>query len=90
MTKTIGGCTVFELQARMSPDEFEQWKVFYSLFPFDDMHRFHRPAAMVSTSMGGGDLQKRLDWLQREPSTSDMSDIDMSVMRMFGFSKKGG
>lgn len=29
--------------------EFERWRQFYLRWPFDDAHRFHRPAALVAT-----------------------------------------
>lgn len=50
----------------MSAAEFESWKAFYRLFPFDDLHRFHRPAAMVAAAWGGK-YQERLDFLAPHP-----------------------
>lgn len=50
----------------MTFDEFLAWKGFYRLFPFDDFHRFHRPAAMIAGSMSG-DLEGKLDWLAPAP-----------------------
>lgn len=63
--------------------EFESWREFYRLFPFDDLHRFHRPAALVASSMGG-DLKNRLDWLQPEPTSGDWSDADARTMAALG------
>jgi hypothetical protein len=57
------GKTLGEIDA-MPRREFEAWREFYVLYPFDDLHRYHRPAALVSVSLGGGDLQQRIDWLQ--------------------------
>ena len=51
----------------MTQAEFVAWREFYKQQPFDDFHRFHRPAALVSVSLGGGDVQARLDWLAPEP-----------------------
>jgi hypothetical protein len=48
----------------MTQAEFMRWAEFYRAQPFDDFHRFHRPAALVAGSFGGGDMQARLDWLQ--------------------------
>ena len=47
----------------MTQPEFLAWLEFYRLFPFDDRHRYHRPAALISTALGGGELQARLEWL---------------------------
>lgn len=74
----------------MPQSEFQAWAEFYRLYPFDDMHRFHRPAALVSTALGGGDIQQRLEWLSPEPTTIDLSEADMNTLRAFGFTKKGG
>lgn len=60
------GKTVGELQRDMTRKEFESWKQFYALRPFDDLHRFHRPAAVIAHSIGGGDLGKTLDMLVNE------------------------
>lgn len=73
----------------MTPDEFMQWVEFYRLFPFDDFHRFHRPAALVSQSMAGGEIQEKLDWLQPDSRNDGLSDADMKTMRAFGFTSKG-
>lgn len=61
------GKTVGELQRTMLQKEFESWKEFYALRPFDDLHRFHRPAAVVAHSMGGGkDIGRTIDMLVNE------------------------
>lgn len=77
------GQTVSELQSKMSRVEFNQWKDFYHDQPFDDLHRFHRPAAMVASAMSGK-YQERLDFLQ--PPTR-RSEADLNTMRAFGFSR---
>lgn len=79
-----------ELQERMPQSEFEAWRAFYRMYPFDDYHRFHRPAALVARSMGGGDVQPLLNWLQPDRGTAGMTDADMNTMRAFGYTKKGG
>lgn len=81
------GKTVSELQATMPQPEFLAWIEFYKLYPFDDFHRFHRPAALVSVSLGGGDIQQRLDWLQPDPATAELSDVDISLLKAFGATK---
>lgn len=71
----------------MSHAEFVAWREFYRQAPFDDLHRFHRPAAMVATSMAGGDVQARLEWLappRQEPTAPGYSAADMATFKAFG------
>ena len=86
----LGGKTVAELQASMPQSEFEAWIEFYRLFPFDDFHRFHRPAALVAGALGGGDMKARLEWLQPDSVNDGLTDADMTTLKTFGFSRKGG
>lgn len=74
----------------MTQAEFQRWVAFYTLYPFDDHHRFHRPAALVGSRVGGGDLQPLLDWLSPDPGTADMSDADIRTMRALGFVRPHG
>ena len=72
----------------MTEDEFRSWKAYYRLWPFDDYHRFHRPAGLISASMSG-DLEDRLDWLAGDRGKGDdpgsgLSDVDRSVMAALG------
>lgn len=68
----------------MSQVEFERWIEFYMGQPFDDFHRFHRPAAMVAVSMAGGDVKDKLEWLQ--PSAQgEYDDADIKTLAAFGF-----
>lgn len=65
----LGGRTVREWQAAITPEEFRDWCEYYRRWPFDDFHRHHRPAALVAHAMGGGDetaFAARLEWLQPE------------------------
>lgn len=72
----------------MTLPEFLAWVEFYRLFPFDDFHRFHRPAALVAQSFGGGDIAPRLDWLQPDSRNADLNEADMNTLRAFGFKTK--
>lgn len=65
----------------MTRVEFERWVDFYMAQPFDDFHRIHRPAALVSASMGG-DIKDKLEWLQ--PS-GEIADADANTLAAFGF-----
>lgn len=71
----------------MSRAEFLRWRQFHALYPFDDMHRFYRPAALVAGALGGGGpqaMRDRLQWLQPDPRTDGMSEADMNTLRAFG------
>lgn len=68
----------------MSEKEFARWVEYYRAFPFDDFHRFHRPAAMIAQSMGGGDIEQRLEWLQ-PGDAAGLNEADLKTMKAFGF-----
>ncbi|NGR09401.1 hypothetical protein G5B41_17815 [bacterium SGD-2] len=73
------GKTVGELQRDMTRKEFESWKEFYALRPFDDLHRYHRPAAVVAHSMGGGgDVGKTIDMLVNERKVTDAMQEELA------------
>lgn len=78
------GKTVAELKATMSQREFRDWITFYRAHPFDDFHRYHRPAALISKSMSGGDIQELLDWLHPPEWQEDFSDADVKTLRALG------
>jgi hypothetical protein len=86
----LGGRTVAEWKAIMDQPEFLTWVEHFKLYPFDDYHRFHRPAALVSASLGGGDVRDRLEWLAPDPLIDEMTDADMATLKAFGFTKKAG
>ena len=48
--------------------DFHEMREFYRLFPFDDFHRFHRPAALVANAMSSAKTEELLRWLQPDPS----------------------
>lgn len=81
----LGGRTVQEWQAVISENEFRRWGQFYKDYPFDDFHRFYRPAAMVAQSMGGGTMKDKLDWLQPEAIPEGMSAADIATIKAMGF-----
>ena len=69
----------------MSQAEYQRWIEFYKQYPFDDLHRYHRPAALISTSMAGGDIKERLEWLQPEPVPDGLNQADLVTIKAFGF-----
>jgi hypothetical protein len=79
------GKSIGEVQ-KFSKAELEEWRQFYRLYPFDDHHRYHRPAARIAASagMGGGDYQKYLDFLSPPAFGDQYSDADIATMRAFG------
>ena len=83
----LGGRSIAEWQRRITQPEFLEWVEFYKLHPFDDLARFHRPAALVAHSMGGADVDALLGWLSNEKpaATSDLSDADLATMKALGF-----
>lgn len=72
----------------MTLPEIADWIEFYKAQPFDDFHRFHRPAALVAGSLGGGDMQDRLDWLQPPPDDG-LSSADRDLFKAAGFTYRG-
>jgi hypothetical protein len=72
----------------MSQSEFQRWIQFYREQPFDDFHRYHRPAALVSVSLAGGDIKERLEWLQPEPIPDGLDRADVATIKALGFSLK--
>ncbi len=72
----------------MTRIEFLAWVDFYELHPFDDFHRFYKPAALIATSLGGGTIEERLNWLEKPPAlvdeTGQYSEADLSFFKTFG------
>lgn len=67
----------------MTQAEFQSWAAFYREQPFDDRHRFHRPAALVAASMSG-DLAGKLEFLAPEPVPDGMTEADLNTLKAFG------
>ncbi|GAB2913690.1 phage tail assembly protein T [Paralcaligenes ginsengisoli] len=68
----------------MTQAEFLRWQEFYLQEPFDDLHRFHRPAALIATRLAGGSISDMLDFLQPSESDSEFSDADLATFKAFG------
>lgn len=71
----------------MPAPEFEAWRQFYVDRPFDDRHRYHRPAALIA-SAGARDRNASIDslmkWLCPEPVPEGMDDADLRTLAAFG------
>jgi hypothetical protein len=70
----------------MSHREFLSWTEFYRAHPFDDMHRYQRPAALISASMSGN-YAERLAFLAPDPKDADLNQADLNTLRAFGLRK---
>lgn len=68
----------------MPAAELEGWRAFYELYPFDDLHRFHRPAAALGTAFGGK-YESIIGFLAPTPNEPDMTDADRDVAKALGF-----
>lgn len=73
----------------MTADERASWIEYYKLFPFDDLHRYHRPAAFIRSGLVGK-FEDALEFLQPEPMNEGLIQSDLSIMRAMGFTRKGG
>ena len=69
----------------LTPEELASWRQFYTRWPFDDFHRYHRPAALVCASMSG-EIEAALDWLQ--PPTVQHTSADRDLFRAAGISMR--
>lgn len=71
----------------MSYSEFLRWFDFYQMNPFDDLHRYHRPAALVASSMCGEEVDKLVQWLHpdyAEQAESEYSEADLQTFKALG------
>ena len=73
----------------MSAQEFMRWQQFYLQSPFDDMHRYHRPAAWVSAHMSGAKITDSLEFLinnltKSQADAGGLSEVDLSILNLLG------
>lgn len=71
----------------ISGEEFAAWVEFYTEHPFDDRHRFYRPAALIASRMAGG-FESAMNLLEPPPADrvpDGMTSADAATMRAFGF-----
>ncbi len=73
----------------MTHVEFLRWHEFYRLHPFDDRHRYYRPAALLASLKPNHEyaLQDVLDWLEPDPKVAGLSSADMNTLKAFGLRK---
>lgn len=63
---------------------------FYRRWPFDDLHRYHRPAALIAQKMAGGSIEPLLDFLAPPDVGEELGDVDLSVLRALGVTRHRG
>lgn len=79
-----------ELRSRMTIAEYRRWRAFYKQFPFDDRHRYYRPAALVRSGLGGVNLEQCMDFLEPSDSldlgsaTGNYSEADLATLKALG------
>jgi len=86
------GKTVTELRLTMPMSEFNGWLRFHQLNPIDDLHTYHRPAALIAQCIGGGKIEDKIAWLQPPPAEKvpeGYSEVDMSFFKAFGLKPPG-
>lgn len=66
----------------MTHPEFLGWADFFERHPFDDKHRYHRPATAVAASIQGGG-HAVYDWLT-QPLNDNYSNADLRTLAAFG------
>lgn len=68
----------------MPAADLDGFKAFFELYPFDDLHRFHRPAAVVGSAYGGK-YESIVAFLAPSPDSPELSDADRDVAKALGF-----
>lgn len=70
--------------------ELEHWRAHFALHPFDDLHRFHRPAALLA-SLKSKDTAKgykaAIDFLSPpppDPNLAGYTPAQLSTFAAFG------
>lgn len=87
-----------ELKAAMTQAEFERWRDYYQRSPFDDHHRYRRPAALLAAVSARSEKPMKywLDFIVHEPDPEferikqldgmdGIDDIGASLLAAFGF-----
>ena len=68
----------------MPAADLDGFRTFFEFYPFDDLHRFHRPAALAASAFGGK-YEDRLAFLAPSPTDPMLSDADRDVSKALGF-----
>lgn len=68
----------------MPAADIDGFRAFFELYPFDDLHRYHRPAALIASAFGGK-YEDRLGFLAPSPEDPTLSEADRNVAKALGF-----
>ena len=68
----------------MAKTEFDSWARFYADYPFDDRHRYHRPAALIAKMHTKADMSELLEFLQPSKARKDLASSDLNTLKAFG------
>jgi hypothetical protein len=71
----------------MTRPEFLCWTEYFRLYPFDDLHRYHRPAASIASAWGGK-YEERIEFLAPEAIPAGYTKADWVTMKTFGIKPK--
>lgn len=79
----LGGRTVAEWKATMTEVEFQRWCDYYRDTPFDDQHRYQRPAALIASGVFRNGKGPEY-YLDQYLHPSQIGEVDASIYRAFG------
>ncbi|OBU55124.1 hypothetical protein A9K69_01485 [Stenotrophomonas maltophilia] len=68
----------------MPASDLDALRAFFELYPFDDLHRYHRPVAVLGATFGGK-FESILAFLAPSPNDPELSDADRDVSKALGF-----
>lgn len=57
------------------------------MHPFDDLHRFHRPAALLA-AVKGYSMETAIDYLHPPNRVDNIDEVGLSVMRALGIKRR--
>lgn len=86
----LGGRSVDEWKEVISPAAFQRWIEHFRHEPFDDLHRFYRPAALIAASFGGGAVSELQEWLQPDVASAELSEVDIALLKALNVKRKAG
>ena len=78
----------------MSLREYEGWIDYFNRHPFDDLHRYHRPALGDTLIRGGVAFDRVIEWMRDDMTTKanepTAEDADANTLRALGLSRPKG
>jgi len=75
----------------MSTRELNGWIDYFNRHPFDDLHRYHRPALADTLIRGGVAFDGVIDWMQGDTTEkASESTADENTLRALGLSRPKG